>query len=92
MEQKNHVQLGALSLVVAAYIFQVVNIWRIFGARFIEVAPAVLIHVSIIFSTVALWRKASKEPVPPRKVLSWAIYILASWFVDLSLMSRFAAR
>jgi hypothetical protein len=92
MEQKNHVQSAALSLVVAAYLFQVVNIWRIFETRFLEVVPAVLIHVAVILSIVALWRKARKEPVPPRNVLSLAIYILASWFVDLSLISRFAAR
>ena len=93
MEQKNLVQIGALSLVVAAYIFQVVHIWRIFETRFLEVVPAVGIHVGVILSIVALWRKARKEPVPPRNnVLSLAIYILASWFVDLSLISRFGSR
>jgi hypothetical protein len=92
MAQKNNVQLAALALVVAAYIFQVVHLWRIFETRFLEVLPAVLIHVAVILSIVALWRKARKEPVPPRNVLSLAIYILASWFVDLSLISRFAAR
>jgi len=92
MEQKNHVQIDTLSLVVTAYIFQVVHIWRIFETRFLEVVPAVLIHVGVILSIVALWRKARKEPVPARNVLSLAIYILASWFVDLSLISRFGPR
>jgi hypothetical protein len=92
MEQKNHVQLVALSVVVAAYIFQVVNIWRVFETRFLTVVPAVLIHVGVILSIIALSRKARKEPVSPRNVLSLAIYIFASWFVDLSLISRFAVR
>ena len=47
---------------LAAYIFQVINIWRIFETRFLAMVPAVLIHVGVILSIIiALWRKARQR-------------------------------
>ena len=84
-----------VSLVVgaAAYILMVANLGRTLGAPFFkEVAPLVLIHVAVILQIVELWRKGRNEPVPPRKVLILAVFVLASYIIDLTRMSIFAAR
>jgi len=82
-----------LIFVVVAFFFQVIRLWPILTTRLSDVVPPLLVHIGALGVAASLCMKVRRnESVAAGEIFLLATSMVASWVLDLRLLSQFAIR